>query len=108
MIGGVAQFHVDFDLSVGTSKANVFEVTLAELDDFGVGRNQSAEMDGDIGANVLLLQGRQKEKCEVVLGIEIEVVEECQSLVFDKSKVERAVIHIDMGVDGAGSRIFEE
>ncbi len=108
MVGGVVQLHVHFDFPVGTRKADVLEVTLAELDDFGVWGNQSTEVDGNIIAHLLLLQGRKEEKGEIVLGVETEVVEKCQLLVFDQGKVEGAAIDIDVGVDGVFARVLED
>ncbi len=108
MIWGAVQFPVNLNSSIRLNEANLFEVALAQLENLGVGRYQSAEMDGNVGAKLLLLEGGEKEKGEVVLGVEAEVVEEGQVLVLDDGEVERAVVDVDVGVDGAVGGIFEE
>lgn len=88
MIRRVVQFSVDLDSSIGLHEANLFEIALAQLENLGVGRDQSAEMDGNISVKLLLLEGGEEEKGEVVLGAEAEVVKEGQMLILDDGKVE--------------------
>lgn len=106
MVRGVVELRVNFDFSVRLHEIEALQVTLAQLDDFGVGRDESAEVDGKICANMLLLKGGQKEKDEIVLGVEAEVVEEGQMLVLDNGEVEGAAVDVDMGIDGAMGGVF--
>ena len=86
----------------------MLEVTLTKLDDFGAGRNQSAEVNGNIGVSLLLLKGGQEEKGKVVLGVETEVVEESQLPVMDQGKVEGTAVDIDVCVKGIVAGCLEK
>ena len=78
------------------NEQKILEITVAELDNLRIGKDESREADGHFRAgNVVLLERKEQEIGEIGFCVELEVVVKEQIAVIYNDQVEIAVVDVD-------------
>lgn len=89
------------------NEQKILEITVAELDNLRIGKDESREANGNFRAgNVVLLERKEQEIGEIGFCVELEVVVKEQIAVIYNDQVEITVVDVDENHFAFG-RVFE-
>ena len=73
----VVERHVNIDFPIGTDESDVLDIAFAQLDDLGIGCDQSREANRRfLPVQMPLFKGKYQIIDKIVFGVELEIIRE--------------------------------